>query len=230
VSAAGRFGTCPATCALLPADAAGMALKIDEAYALEIARSRPRRGCGWIYTHFAADLWRDLRSRVGTVFNLSADTPIEAAAAVRAGIDAVVTVAESWWQGKRVREVEGVPVMRCPEETGHVTGCLDCGGGAGPICAQAGRKFVVGFSLHGPGARREICYANYGPVSWWWDAVEGWRGLLFRGRKVFGCHATYRNGRAGAGVDHAELVREWVRSIPRNAYVRHHISGDLGLI
>jgi hypothetical protein len=113
MSAAGRFGTCPATCAWLPANAAGMVVKIDEAYALEVARSRPRRGCGWIYTHFAADLWRDLRSRVGTVFNLSADTPIEAAAAVRAGIDAVVTVAESWWQGKRVRTVEGVPVMRC---------------------------------------------------------------------------------------------------------------------
>jgi len=200
MSAAGRFGTCPATCALLPANAAGMALKIDEAYALEVARSRPRRGS------------------------------IQAAAAVRAGVDAVVTVAESWWQGKRVRTVEGVPVMRCPEETGHITGCLDCGGGAGPICAQAGRKFVVGFTYHGPGAKSEICYANFGPVSWWWDKVGGWRGLLFRGRKVTGCYATYRNGRAAAGVDHAELVREWVRSIPRNAYVRHHIAGDLGLI
>jgi hypothetical protein len=203
-----RFGSCPVTCPALPAAAVDTAAwAIDERYTLEVVRSKPRRGHAWTFSHFAVSLWREVMGRTtGTVINHSAINAPAAAASTRSGVPAVTTVSASFWQGRKSRKVDGVTVVRCPEETGHVRGCGDCGGGAGPLCAIRDRRFIVGFTWHGGGASDRICYGNY------WRTARAWD---------FGL---------STGEDDSDCLREWFSTMPSNAYIRHHVVGDLGLI
>jgi len=203
-----RFGSCPSTCPAMPDDAVSTAAcVIDEPYLLEVLRSKPRRGHSWTYTHFPVATWAGAVGRsAGTVINYSAINAPAAAAAMRAGVPAVTTVAESFWQGRKARRVAGVPVVRCPEEMGKSRGCLDCGGSAGPLCAIPDRKFVVGFTWHGTGAGSRLCYANYYRTAKAWDL-----GI-------------------NRGDDDSDRLRDWFRTMPSNSFIRHHVSGDLGQI
>jgi len=203
-----RFGSCPITCPALPAYALETAAcAIDERYTLEVVRSKPRRGHAWTFSHFAVELWREVMGRTtGTVINHSAINAPAAAASMRLGVPAVTTVAPSFWQGRKSRKVDGVTVVRCPEETGAVKGCADCGGAAGPLCAIRDRTYVIGFTWHGGGAADFICYGDY------WRTARAWD---------FGL---------STGADDSEYLREWFGTMPSNAYIRHHVVGDLGLI
>ena len=203
-----RFGSCPITCPALPSYAVSTAAcAIDERYTLEVVRSKPRRGHAWTFSHFPVADWRRALGRsTGTVINHSAINASAAAASMRSGVPAVTTVAPSFWRGRKSRKVDGVTVVRCPEETGAVKNCMDCGGSAGPFCAIRDRNFAIGFTWHGPGADESICYGDY------WNVARAWD---------FGL---------STGEDDSDHLREWFGTMPSNAYIRHHIVGDLGLI
>jgi len=200
------YATCPKSCALHPAGEKGADL-VDPDYLAALLKAVPRNGQAWTYSHFPAELL-PIAGPGETVINASCDTMEDAIAAVKLGRPAVVAApAGTDWAGGVERG--GVKFVRCPAELSETFTCAQCGGGR-PLCAQAGRDYVVVFVAHGPGAKKVGtgkggCYAAGGPVAIAW-------------------HGARKSGRA----DDAAALVDFARSLPPGSLLRHHVAGDIG--
>jgi len=203
------FGSCPPTCALNPQGAHGAAL-VDTEYLAALYDAVPPNGQAWTYSHFAfQNLPRPAPGK--TTINYSADTMAQAVAAVRTGRPAVVAAPSGTvWP----YVFEGVQFVQCPEQLsppGSGFTCASCGNGR-PLCARAGREYVIVFVAHGTGAAKVAaddpggCYAAQG------HAAIAW-------------HATRTKG----APDDAAALAAFARSLPAGSLLRHHVAGDIGL-
>ncbi len=201
------YATCPKSCALHPKGEAGAEL-IDADYLAALVAAVPRNGQAWTYSHFPAELL-PIAKPGETVINASCDSMLDAVLAVEAGRPAVFAApAGTDWAGGI--EYRGVKFIRCPAELADNFTCAQCGNG-NPLCAQAGREYVIVFVAHGPNAKKVGkaipggCYASTGP------SVIQW-------------HGTRKTGRA----DDAAALVQFARSLPPGSLLRHHIAGDIG--
>ena len=202
------YGTCPATCSLMPADQCGT-VAIDPEYMAAVENAVPRRGIAWTYSHFPAEAL-PLPKPGKTVFNASCETVADAVRAVELGRPAVIAAgldtAGSW-----PRRVHGVQFVRCPEEMAENFSCAQCGNGS-PFCAGGERDFVVVFMAHGTSkkkvgaAERGGCYGSSGPVMIQWKAAQA-KGL----------------------ENDAEALVKFAATLPPGSMLRHHVVGDIGL-
>ena len=201
------FGSCPATCSLMPADRCGTLL-IDREYMDAVENAVPRRGKAWTYSHFAAEAL-PLPKPGKTVFNASCETVADAVRAVELGRPAVIAApldtADSW-----PRKVHGVQFARCPAELSDNFSCAQCGNGS-PLCARGDRGFVVVFIAHGTSKKkvgkdeRGGCYGSSGPVMIQWKAAQN-----------------------DGQQNDAAAVGKFAASLPPGSFIRHHVVGDLG--
>jgi hypothetical protein len=216
-----KFGTCPPSCALN--DSGKGAKEIDWPYFDALLDAVPRKGVSFTYTHFDWRDWFCKLKRDKTVINYSADNLPDAAIAAGA-VPTVTVVSEAQWQGKKSFPVEleieyardDVPnetraVVRCPAEYRDIS-CAQCGDGE-PFCARLNRKFIIGFTAHGPNKRKAAdetaqggCYAAQGNCRiWWQDTAQGEQ----------------------SETDGKKLKR-FVSGLPPRSIVRHHVAGDIG--
>jgi len=100
------------------------------------------------YTHawrtLSASDVADMRAS-GYVMNASCETVEDIRKAVELGLDTVL-VNDDIADGTKVA---GRTVVQCPEQTGRVSSCAECG-----ICARPGRRNVIRFAIHGTGKRK----------------------------------------------------------------------------
>ena len=211
-----KFATCPESCVLKPEHEKGAAL-LDIEYTKQVARSCPRRGFAWLYTHFAPNLWRSYVIKGKTVFNYSCDTLAQAVENLKTGINCVLVVAPNFWNGPSVRKriAHGVAVIRCPAEYLDRVNCGNCGGSV-PLCARPDRGFIIGFTAHGSAKNQASdpkvsggCYGNGGNVRLWWQRLADKKSEGFESENL--------------SFFLSEVSRKYAS--PR---VRHHIVGDLG--
>lgn len=200
------FGTCPASCALLPDKSAGTT-EIDHAYLEALSRAVPRNGQAWAYSHFPASMLPKPR-KGRTVINVSTDSIEEAVASVKSGRPAVYAAPAGTEEAWPTRH-QGIRFVRCPAELAESFSCAQCGNGR-PLCAQGRRDFVVVFVAHGTFARKVGsgqggCYAAQGPTAITW-------------------HRTRSRG----NPDDAAAVVEFARTLPVGSLLRHHVAGDVG--
>ena len=212
-----KFATCPSSCVLKPAHEKG-ATRLDVEYTKQVARSCPRHGFSWLYTHFSPDLWRSYVIKGKTVFNHSCDTLEQAIKGLKTGINCVLVVAPSWWNGPSIRKrtAQGVTVVRCPAEYIERVNCGNCGGKT-PLCARPDRNYVIGFTAHGAAKIQAAdpekaggCYGNVGKVRLWWQRLADKKP---EGRE-------------------SEKLSRFVSDVSKKyaaPRLRHHIVGDLGV-
>ena len=204
-----KFGTCPPSCSLN--DSGKGAKEIDWPYFDALLDAVPRKGVSFTYTHFDWSLWQRKNEKGKTVVNYSADNLPDAAMA--AGVVPTVTVvSEAQWQDKKsFRLNETRAVVRCPAEYRDIS-CAQCGDGE-PFCARLNRKFIIGFTAHGPNKRKAAdntaqggCYAAQGNCRiWWQDTAES--------------EQTETDG---------EKLKRFVSGLPPRSVIRHHVAGDIG--
>ncbi len=216
---AGQYSTCPNSCELKPAEAAG-ADEIDPIYEAAVREAVPAFGLAFLFTHFHSRFWASQNLDKMTVFNWSAPSIEKAALMTAAGTASVAVVPKGFWNDKespRSVTIHGVKCVRCPNEYDKRINCGNCGDGE-PFCTRWWRKFAVIFTSHGPGAKlagdpnkRGGCYAGFGKCQLWWKR------LADRAR-IIGTHGS---------IDASE-VKSFARSLPRGTILRHHIAGDLG--
>lgn len=203
------YATCPNSCPLKPANQVGTT-EVDTEYLAAVLDAVPRGGCSWTYSHFGPESI-PLPEPRKTVINLSADTDVQAAAYVRAGYPAVVTVPSS--RDARVEVIDGVRLVRCPAEYNDRVTCDNCGSGR-PLCARADRDYVIKFTAHGTSAKlvgveaAGGCYGSSGPVAIHWR----------------------KTSKAEQVLSDGEALKAWVKTLPYGKKVRHHVVGDLGLV
>jgi len=216
-----KFGTCPPSCALN--DSGNGASEIDWQYFDALLNAVPRKGVSFTYSHFPWVDWFRKLKRDKTVINYSADNLLDAAIAAPA-VPTVTVVNEAKWQGKKSFSVDlqieyardDVPnekhaVVRCPAEYRDIS-CAQCGDGE-PFCARLSRKFIIGFTAHGPNKRKAAdetaqggCYAAQGNCRiWWQDTAES--------------EQTETDG---------EKLKRFVSGLPPRSVIRHHVAGDIG--
>lgn len=216
-----KFGTCPPSCSLN--DSGKGAKEIDWPYFDALLDAVPRKGVSFTYTHFDWRDWFRKQKRDKTVINYSADNLHDATIAAGA-VPTVTVVSEAQWQGKKSFSVEleieyardDVPnetraVVRCPAEYRDIS-CAQCGDGE-PFCARLNRKFIIGFTAHGPNKRKAAdettqggCYAAQGNCRiWWQDTAESEQ----------------------IETDGEKLMR-FVSGLPPRSVIRHHVAGDIG--
>jgi len=138
---------------------------------LQIARANHEAGArGFGFTHFpVTDVW-DVATlgesaKLGLVINLSCDgakqamrTPIDVIP-VAHGVHVPKIMTYTGTPGPRAVTLDdGQLMIACPAEYRDDVTCETCPGttespGALPWCARADRKFIVGFSSHGGGAK-----------------------------------------------------------------------------
>ena len=210
------FGTCPPSCSLMPAGMTAAA-KFDFDYAAAVSVAVPRDGFSFTYSHYDPSLFIDLYCTGRTVINSSALNIAEAAASHKNGIPTVVDVPP--YEKKRFH-FAGVEFRACPATLESHINCGNCGGSRGPICAQAGRSWVVTFPWHGPPAvlakaiesGRPKCYGADGRVGMQWQKLA----------RTPPPEVRASNRRCESG-----LV-PWVAKLPRGSRLRQHVVGDLG--
>ena len=216
-----KFGTCPPSCSLN--DSGKGAKEIDWQYFYALLDAVPRKGVSFTYSHFPWIDWFRKLKRDKTVINYSADNLQDAAIAAGA-VPTVTIVNEAQWQGKKRFSVEleieyardDVPnekhtVVRCPAEYRDIS-CAQCGDGE-PFCARLNRKFIIGFTAHGPNKRKAAdettqggCYAAQGNCRiWWQDTAE-----------------------SEQSETDGEKLKRFVSGLPPRSIIRHHIAGDIG--
>jgi hypothetical protein len=208
------YATCPDTCVLKPYETG--TTEIDREYESAVRRAVPRRGVSFLFTHFKPELWAEKNEPGKTVFNFSAQTLGESALYVKKGIASVAVVPASFWndrKSKKVTTVNGVKMVRCPDETTKI-GCARCGNGV-PLCARMDRPFGIVFTAHGASKRkagdnaeRGGCYAGGGNVGY------HWRNLSKRDQTE---------------SDSAKITK-FVKSLIPGSIFRPHVAGDLGRV
>ena len=204
-----KFGTCPPSCALN--DSGKGAKEIDWQYFDALLNAVPRKGVAFTYTHFHWNLWQGKNEKGKTVINYSADNLPDAE--IAAGVVPTVTVvSEAQWQEKKsIRLNKKCAVVKCPAEYRDIS-CAQCGDGE-PFCARLNRKFIVGFTAHGPNKRKAAdntaqggCYAAQGNCRiWWQDTAE-----------------------SEQSETDGEKLKRFVSGLPPRSIVRHHVAGDIG--
>lgn len=201
------FGTCPNSCKLKPTSGAGTST-VDQEYLDALIDAVPRGGVSWTYSHFGPDEVA-LPQPKKTVINLSADTVEQALEYARQGYPTVVAVPAD--QSNKVDRYARTRFIRCPAEYNSRVDCNNCGSGV-PLCARADRDYVIKFTAHGTqsklvGDERDGgCYGASGPVAIHWHKTRSQTQPL----------------------SDAEVLREWIRSLPYGTKVRHHVVGDVG--
>jgi hypothetical protein len=210
------FGTCPASCNLN--DSGKGAENVDNEYLDALLNAKPKKGFSFTYSHFDFNLWIDKARAVGkTVINYSADSIDDALKSFGLNIPTVTVVNQDKWRDCKAFHVgkkhfDTVPVIRCPAEYQNMS-CNDCGNGE-PLCARMDRKFIIGFSAHGPNKRKAAskteqggCYGAQGNCRIWWNDTA-----------------------ASEQPDEAdgEKLLRFVKSLPVRAIIRHHVAGDIG--
>ena len=204
-----KFGTCPPSCSLN--DSGKGAKEIDWPYFDALLDAVPRKGVSFTYTHFDWRDWFRKNEKGKTVVNYSADNLPDAAIAAGA-VPTVTVVNEAQWQDKKsFRLNETRAVVRCPAEYRDIS-CAQCGDGE-PFCARLNRKFIIGFTAHGPNKRKAAdetaqggCYAAQGNCRIWWeDTAQG--------------EQSETDG---------EKLKRFVSGLPPRSIVRHHVAGDIG--
>ncbi len=209
------YGTCPDSCRLKPA--ATGTTEIDREYERAVRRAVPKRGLAFLFTHFPPEQWAEKNQPGRTTFNYSADSLSDAARYIRRGVAAVAVVPESFWTENpscKVAVVDGVPMVRCPDELTGI-GCAGCGSGE-PLCARSDRTFGIVFTAHGAGKRKAGnndepggCYAGGGNVALHWRRLS--------------------NLEAEPESD-ADQVERFAAGLAPRAILRHHIAGDIGAV
>ncbi len=119
---------------------------------LQLARATRHLRAAWSFTHFPmspenqAAVWQ--AAAKGLVVNASTESRSATAALVRQGLLAVCVVPPD---APAVFRHEGVRFVACPAtRASSGVQCSSCGGRWGlPLCAQAGRSFVITFKAHG---------------------------------------------------------------------------------
>lgn len=202
------FGTCPNSCRLKPRSGTGTST-VDQEYLEAVLDAVPKGGIGWTYSHFGPESI-PLPQPQKTVINLSADSVEQALYYKSLGYPTVVAVPAS--QSDKVDRHEETRFIRCPAEYNDKVDCNNCGSGT-PLCARADRDYVIKFTAHGAQSklvgdeeRDGGCYGTSGPVAIHW-------------------HKTRSQTQQASD---AEVLREWIRSLPYGTKVRHHVVGDVG--
>tara|TARA_R100001480_G_scaffold129431_1_gene126989 strand:+ start:61 stop:642 length:582 start_codon:yes stop_codon:yes gene_type:complete len=188
---------------------------IDYDYLDAIYNSVPRGGFAFTFSHFNPILWfKDyFPPKKFATINYSADIWKDVLYFFKkCSIPTVLTVAQNFWGGSKSIERDGVRVVRCPEEYNPAVSCVNCGGEKGPLCARSERNYIIGFTAHG-GSKNKInrgerggCYANGGNVNIHWERLS----------------------QKQQDKTDAEILREFVKTIPPRRILRHHIAGDIG--
>lgn len=203
-----KYSTCPNSCPLKPANTQGTT-EVDQEYLEALLDAVPKGGCGWTYTHFGPGSV-PTPSPGRTVINLSSDSYEQAVAYSNLGYPTTVTVPHT--MDAKVEVVDEVRFVRCPAEYNSKVNCDNCGSGR-PLCARADRDYVIKFTAHGTQAKlvgKEApggCYGSGGPVAIHWGRTAN----------------ADSNGRTDA-----QILKEWVDTLPYGTKVRHHVLGDLG--
>ena len=189
--------------------------EIDRDYESAVRRAVPRKGVAFLFTHFEPEQWGERNKAGRTVFNFSADSLRQAAAYIKRGVASVAVVPESFWEDKKRRKVttvDGVKMVRCPDETMGV-GCVGCGNG-NPLCARHDREYGIVFTAHGSGKSKAAdnderggCYAAYHLVRKHWGDLSK---------------------RTQPDESDAEKIRRFAKSLPPRSVFRPHVAGDLG--
>lgn len=209
------YSTCPNSCTLKPSTEQG-SNRVDLNYLAAVIEAVPREGVAWTYTHFPVTAIPI--SRPGqTCINISTDTPAEALAAFNFGYPTVVVV-----PSENTAKVDimnpgdssgSIRMVRCPAEYSNAT-CETCGGDT-PLCARPDRNYIIKFTAHGNQAKKIKvraeggtetggCYGNSGPVRIQWEKTKG------------------------PIEDDAQILRDFVATLPTGTKLRHHVVGDLG--
>jgi hypothetical protein len=215
------FGTCPANCNLN--DSGKGAKNVDNDYLDALLNAKPKKGFSFTYSHFHWSKWIEAMRKVRkTVINYSADAIDEALKSFAANIPTVMVFHNDQWHGNKsiylklhnykLKEKNYVPVLRCPAEYRNIS-CNDCGNGE-PLCARMNRKFIIGFTAHGPNKRKAAskteqggCYGAQGNCRIWWNDTA--------------------KTEQPDETDGQKLLR-FVKSLPVRSIIRHHVAGDIG--
>ena len=207
------YDTCPANCSLKPDDTLG-STEVDREYLQAVLEGVPEGGVAWTYTHF----WQNdiPESFVGqTCINISIDSKEEVESAHRLyGFSYPLVVVVPASDDAKVDRINDIRYVRCPAEYNSNITCSNCGGDT-PLCARQDRDYVIKFTAHGNQAKKIMmrveggtetggCYGNSGPVRLQWEKSKGTTG------------------------NDAQVLREFVASLPFGTKLRHHVVGDLG--
>ena len=213
-----EYGTCPSSCALMPACKSGTK-KIDTEYLNALINAVPKGGYAFTFSHFHFKFYSKLLKAGKTLINYSADSWSAVKAAVDAGADTVHMVKESFWtSSKKNKTVDGIRVVRCPAEYLEDISCSNCGGIDGPLCARFNRGYVIGFTMHG--SKKKLaesdsaggCYAGNFPVSKHWADLSR------------------RDSNAATEESDADHITRFAAGLPPRSILRHHVAGDIGLV
>jgi len=217
-----KYSTCPTGC---PLNASGCGTDtVDLEYLDAMSRAVPCQGVSFTYSHFPTEHWAHFNGPRRTVINWSAPSPEAAARCVADKVaPAVAVVPRDYWQGRKHVDIDGVPLVRCLAEYVSGINCSNCGGKAGPLCARPSRKYVIGFTAHGSGARQAEsdeqggCYGDNGHAGIQWA------------RTGTAAASTINVGAGCVPCDsEAHALERFVEQLPRGTVVRHLVAGDMG--
>jgi hypothetical protein len=223
------YGSCPATCSMMPPQNTGSQF-VDQEYLEAVKAGTPQGGWAWTYTHFSsidAPGFTRTPEPGSTCINFSYEDPALLSGYVHRTGNYRAVIVRPADEDSKVDHYGGIRAVRCPAEYLDQVTCNNCGGEKGPLCARADRDYVIKFTAHGAGAKvisireafapspetganppRGGCYGSGGPVRLQWEKTRA----------------------SSSTLSDADQLREFVRSLPPGTRLRHHVVGDLGQI